>query len=503
MKKAQIIIDKYFLTGKVDKRIFGSFIEQLGRAVYEGIYQEGSPLSDEQGFRKDTLELVRELQVPIVRYPGGNFVSGFKWEDSVGPKELRPARPELAWGVIENNHFGLDEFVDWAKKADTDIMMAVNLGTRGPEEARNLLEYCNFKGGTYYSDMRKTNGHAEPHNIKTWCLGNEMDGSWQVGHKSAEEYGKLAAETGKVMKIIDPEIELIVCGSSLSSMETYPEWDMEVLDKAYDIADYLALHQYYAGQEKGTPGFLAQSLDMEEYIHTIRSAAQVIKQKKKSKKDMKFSVDEWGVWAVPSNTVNNELNEEPWQIAPAISEQIYTLEDALLFAEMQMVILRNADAIKIACQSLLTNISACIMTEKGGNHWLQTIYYPFYYFANYAKGIVMKTMSDGPAYSCKEFPKVSYIDSLSVWNKEENELVFFAVNRDEFSKQVISLQLSDFVSEKVIESISMTADDKKMTNQYNHEAVKPKTVNNAKINNQEVKIELEPLSFNMVRIKIK
>ena len=152
MKKAQIIIDKYFLTGKVDKRIFGSFIEQLGRAVYEGIYQEGSPLSDEQGFRKDTLELVRELQVPIVRYPGGNFVSGFKWEDSVGPKELRPARPELAWSVIENNHFGLDEFVDWAKKADTDIMMAVNLGTRGPEEARNLLEYCNFKGGTYYSE---------------------------------------------------------------------------------------------------------------------------------------------------------------------------------------------------------------------------------------------------------------------------------------------------------------------------------------------------------------
>lgn len=195
MKKAQIIIDKYFLTGKADKRIFGSFIEQLGRAVYEGIYQEGSPLSDEQGFRKDTLELVRELQVPIVRYPGGNFVSGFRWEDSVGPKDQRPSRPELAWGVIENNHFGVDEFVDWAKKADTEVMMAVNLGTRGPEEARNLLEYCNFKGGTYYSDLRKANGHADPHNIKVWCLGNEMDGPWQMGHKTAYEYGRTAAET--------------------------------------------------------------------------------------------------------------------------------------------------------------------------------------------------------------------------------------------------------------------------------------------------------------------
>ena len=454
MEITKIICNKNFQIDKVDSRLFGSFLEHMGRVIYSGIYEPDNINSDEDGFRKDVLEQVKQMNVTTIRYPGGNFVSAYHWEDGVGPKEKRPHKIELAWKSIETNEFGTNEFMKWAKKANINPIFTVNLGTRGVEDAAHYLEYCNFPGGTEYSDL-------------------------------------------------DPEIELIVCGSSLSSIETYPEWDMEVLDKAYDIADYLALHQYYAGQEKGTPGFLAQSLDMEEYIHTIRSAAQVIKQKKKSKKDMKFSVDEWGVWAVPSNTVNNELNEEPWQIAPAISEQIYTLEDALLFAEMQMVILRNADAIKIACQSLLTNISACIMTEKGGNHWLQTIYYPFYYFANYAKGIVMKTMSDGPAYSCKEFPKVSYIDSLSVWNKEENELVFFAVNRDEFSKQVISLQLSDFVSEKVIESISMTADDKKMTNQYNHEAVKPKTVNNAKINNQEVKIELEPLSFNMVRIKIK
>ena len=176
MKKAEIIIDKYFLTGKVDKRIFGSFIEHLGRAVYEGIYQEGSALSDEQGFRKDTLDLVKELQVPIVRYPGGNFVSGFHWEDSVGPKDKRPAKPDLAWGVIETNEFGLNEFADWSKKAGSDIMMAVNLGTRGPEDAKNVLEYCNFKGGTYYSDLRKSHGYKDPHNIKLWCLGNEMDG---------------------------------------------------------------------------------------------------------------------------------------------------------------------------------------------------------------------------------------------------------------------------------------------------------------------------------------
>ena len=245
-------------------------------------------------------------------------------------------------------------------------MMAVNLGTRGIEDAINYVEYCNFPKGTHYSDLRREHGAEEPYGVKMWCLGNEMDGNWQIGHKTAREYGRLAAEAGKVMKLIDPGIELIVCGSSLSSMETYPHWDMEVLEQTYDVADYLALHQYYAGQERGTREFLAQTLDMEEYIRTIRAAAQVVKQKKRSRKDMKFTVDEWGVWAVPGNTVNEETAKDPWKIAPAISEQIYTLEDALLFAGMQMVILRNADVIRIACQSLLTNVSACIMTEKNG-----------------------------------------------------------------------------------------------------------------------------------------
>ncbi len=201
MKKAEIIVDRYYLTGEVDKRIFGSFIEHLGRAVYEGIYQENSPFADEQGLRKDVLALVKELRVPIVRYPGGNFVSGYHWEDGVGPKEERPSKVDLAWQVIETNQFGLNEFADWAKKAGSEVMMAVNLGTRGPEDAKNILEYCNFKKGTYYSDLRRKHGYEEPHNIKLWCLGNEMDGPWQMGHKTAKEYGRVAAETGRLMKL--------------------------------------------------------------------------------------------------------------------------------------------------------------------------------------------------------------------------------------------------------------------------------------------------------------
>lgn len=502
MSTTKVIINKAFKVGRIDSRLFGSFLEHMGRVIYTGIYEPDNDNSDEDGFRKDVLERVRKMNVTVIRYPGGNFVSAYNWEDGVGPVEERPRKLELAWRAIETNEFGTNEFMKWAKKAKVDPIFTVNLGTRGVEDAVHYLEYCNFAGETKYSDMRRNHGIQKPYGIKLWCLGNEMDGEWQIGHKSAEDYGKLAAETGKAMKLVDPDIELIVCGSSLSSMDSYPKWDVSVLEKTYDVADYLALHQYYAGQEKGTKGFLAQSLDMEEYIKTIRSAAQVVKAMKRSKKDMKFSIDEWGVWAVPGNTVNNEVDKKPWQIAPAISEQIYTMEDALLFAEMQMVMLRNADVIKIACQSLLTNVSACIMTEKGGGHWVQTIYYPFYYIANYAKGIVLKSQCEGPVYSCDEFSRVLYVDSISVWNDEDDELVYFAVNRDEENVQEVSLELSDFSVKGIVESISMTAADKKMTNQFDHDAVKPELVKNTQLTEKEAKIKLKPLSFNMVRLKL-
>ena len=178
MKKARVIIDKDFKIGKIDRRIYGSFVEHLGRAVYEGIYQPDHPEADEAGFRKDTLALVKELNVPIVRYPGGNFVSGYRWEDGIGPVSQRPRRTELAWRTIEPNTVGVNEFADWAKRANTEVMMAVNLGTRGIDAARDFIEYCNHPGGSYWSDLRIKHGYKEPHNFKVWCLGNEMDGPW-------------------------------------------------------------------------------------------------------------------------------------------------------------------------------------------------------------------------------------------------------------------------------------------------------------------------------------
>lgn len=500
MLKGKVYCDKAFTVGEIDPRMYGSFLEHMGRVIYTGVYEPEHRLADDDGFRTDVLSAVREMGVSAVRYPGGNFVSGYHWEDGVGEKKLRPAKLDLAWRSIETNAFGTDEFVRWAKKAGVQPIFTVNLGSRGMEEAIQYLEYCNFSGGTTYSELRRKNGVDAPYGIRMWCLGNEMDGEWQLGHKTAYEYGRLAAETGKAMKLIDPGIELIVCGSSLSSMDSCPQWDLEVMEQTYEIVDYVALHQYYGGQEKGTKEFLAQTLDFEEYIKTLRAAAQVVKKKKRSRKDMKFSVDEWGVWAVPGNSVNAEVDKAPWQIAPSISEQIYTLEDALLFAGMQMAMLRNADVIKIACQSLLTNISACIMTEKDGGMWLQTIYYPFYYLSNYARGIVLAAVQQADAYASAKFAEAPYLDSLIVWNPDKNQIVAFFVNKSEDDPMETVVSLQGFTLTSIDSSIEFTSEDKKQDNSVDHTAVTPKEADNAVLCGQEIRVSLKPMSFDMVLI---
>ncbi len=497
MKKAQIIIDKYFLTGKADKRIFGSFIEQLGRAVYEGIYQEGCPLSDEQGFRKDTLELVRELQVPIVRYPGGNFVSGFRWEDSVGPKDQRPSRPELAWGVIENNHFGVDEFVDWAKKADTEVMMAVNLGTRGPEEARNLLEYCNFKGGTYYSDLRKANGHADPHNIKVWCLGNEMDGPWQMGHKTAYEYGRTAAETARIMKMLDPEIETVACGSSYLDMPTFGEWEYTVLDECYDLVDYMSLHQYYGNAAGDTSEFLANSKGMDEFISGVVSICDAVKAKKHSKKQINLSFDEWNVW-YHSNEADTKL--EKWIQAPHQLEDVYNFEDALLVGSMLITLLRHSDRVKMACLAQLVNVIAPIMTSDTGA-WRQTIFYPYMYTSIFGRGTVLNTLTQAPVYDSKTYGDVSYLDSVCVWNEEEDALTIFAVNKSLEEDLEVSCDLRQFQDYQVKEHVVLSNDDMKAVNtEANPNNVIPESSQATKIDGGKLMTVLGKHSWNMIRL---
>lgn len=370
--KAKILVNKNFRIGEIDRRIYGSFIEHLGRAVYGGIYEPDNENADECGFRKDVIKLVKELSVPAVRYPGGNFVSGYHWEDGTGDKSKRPQKLEPAWGVIETNQIGVDEFQEWAKRADTDIIMAVNLGTRGPEDARNLLEYCNADTDTYYANMRRKNGFEEPFDIRTWCLGNEMDGPWQIGYKTAEEYGKLAAETAKQMRLIDPDIELVACGSSGYNMETFGEWELTVLEHTYEQVDYISMHQYYGNENGTTEDYLGKAVHMDQFIKSVVALCDAVKAKKHSDKTIYLSFDEWNVWFH-----SNQDKIDKWQIAPSQLEDVYDFRDALLVGTMLMALQNNCDRVKIACLAQLVNVIAPIMTKTGGGTWVQTIFYPF------------------------------------------------------------------------------------------------------------------------------
>ena len=497
MKKAEIIVDRHFLIGDVDKRIFGSFIEHLGRAVYEGIYQPGSPFADTDGMRTDVLELVRELQVPVVRYPGGNFVSGYHWEDGVGPKDLRPARPDPAWQVIETNAFGLNEFVTWAQKADTEVMMAVNLGTRGPEDAKNLLEYCNFEGGTYFSDLRKKHGYEKPHHIKLWCLGNEMDGPWQIGHKTAVEYGRTAEETGRMMKMLDPSIETVACGSSNLEMPTFGSWEEIVLDLCYDQVDYLSLHQYYGNANGDTADFLASSVGMDQFISSVISICDCVKAKKRTNKQINLSFDEWNVW-YHSNDADAKLPK--WSKAPHQLEDIYNFEDALLVGSMLITLLRHADRVKIACLAQLVNVIAPIMTSDTGA-WRQTIFYPFFYTSRYGRGTVMNTIVEAPVYESRTYGDASYLDSVLIWNQENDELTLFAVNKSLEEDLEISCDLRQFTEYRIVDHKILTHENLKAVNTEDHPLeVTPVSGQNAALDSGNLTALFPKHSWQMIRM---
>ena len=428
-RRAKMVLDKEFQISKIDERIYGSFIEHLGRAVYEGIYQPGHPAADADGFRQDVVQLVKELNVPIIRYPGGNFVSNFYWEDSVGPVEERPHRLELAWRSLEKNEIGLNEFSKWAKQVNSQVMMAVNLGTRGISDACNLLEYCNHPSGTKYSDLRIKHGVKDPHNIKVWCLGNEMDGPWQIGHKTMEEYGRLAEETAKAMRLIDPTIELVSCGSSNRDMPTFPDWEAVTLSHTYDYVDYISMHQYYGNRDNDSNDYLAQSDDMDDFIRTIIATCDYVKAKKRSKKTMNLSFDEWNVW-FHSNAADDDITENhPWQVAPPMLEDIYNFEDALVVGGLLITLIKNSDRVRMACLAQLVNVIAPIMTndEKA---WAQTIYYPYYHASNYGRGKAVRVDISCGTYDSAKYKNVPYLDSVGILNEEKREFTVFVLNRN-------------------------------------------------------------------------
>jgi len=498
MKKAKVVLEKDFIIGVVDKRLFGSFIEHLGRAVYGGIYEPGHSEADEYGFRRDVLKVVRELNVPVIRYPGGNFVSGYNWEDGVGVVEDRPRHLELAWRTIETNHVGVNEFVTWAKLAGAKVMMAVNLGTKGPDSARNFVEYCNHREGTYWSDMRKSHGYKEPHNIKLWCLGNEMDGPWQICSKTAEEYGRIACETAKLMKKVDPSIELVACGSSGVFMKTFPHWEATVLEHTYEHVDYISLHSYFENTNDDTADYLAESINMDRYIKSVISTCDYMKAVKKSNKKIYLSFDEWNVWYL-SKWRKIRDKQKPWLVAPNQLEDIYTLEDALMTGCLIITLLKNADRVKIACMAQLVNVIAPIMTKTGGGVWKQTIFYPFMHVSRYGRGKVLNILINSPKYDSRNYTDVPMLEAIAVINEEKNELTLFAVNRDLENPLKLEAELRGMKNFSFVEHIILEHEDIKAVNtEENPHEVVPHAQHSAQVDNGLIKVILPKCSWNVI-----
>ena len=500
MKQANMILDKDYAIARIDPRIYGSFIEHLGRAVYGGIYEPDHPTADAEGFRRDVIDMVRKLGVPVVRYPGGNFVSGFNWEDSIGPRDRRPARLDLAWFTTETNEVGLHEFAHWARKAGSEVMYAVNLGSRGADAARNVVEYANHPSGSYWSDLRIQNGEKEPFGIKLWCLGNEMDGPWQMGHKTAAEYGRAACEAGKMMKWVDPSIELVACGSSSSEMPTFGSWEYEMLDECYDTIDYVSLHRYYGNPTNDTPGFLARSMDLDAFIKTVVSICDAVGGKKHSKKKLNLSFDEWNVW-YHSNEQDKEVwKQGKWNRALPLLEDIYNFEDALLAGSMLITFLRNADRVKIACLAQLVNVIAPIMTRNGGGCWAQTIFYPFMHASRYGRGTVLQGLVSCPTYDCSDYDRVPYLDAVATL-EEDGSVSLFCVNRDMEEDFTLDVDLRAFDRLRVGEHLVLHHEDVKAVNTEEHPRnVYPTTVTGDRVDGERATLHLPALSWNVIRL---
>jgi alpha-N-arabinofuranosidase len=511
MRKASVLIDRDFAIGHTDPRLFGAFVEHLGRCVYGGIYEPGHPTADAKGFRKDVLALVKELGPTLIRYPGGNFVSGYNWEDGVGPQEARPARLDLAWFSTEPNSFGTNEFMDWCRAADVAPMMAVNLGTRGGDAARNLVEYCNHPSGTAWAELRRTHGWDKPHGIKLWCLGNEVDGPWQMEHKSAADYGALAREAAKMMRWVDPTIELAACGSSGRNMPTFGHWEDTVLEHTFDHVEYISLHTYLNNYRRDTASFLASPDLMDVFIDEVVALADAVAAKRRSDKRLMLSFDEWNVW-YRTRRNRAERVKEGWPVAPPILEEIYTMEDALAFGGACISLLNHADRVKVACLAQLVNVIAPIMTETGGAAWRQTIFFPFAQMSRFGRGKVLRAQVESEAYDSSYYdprgplelifpvPNVPYLKIAAVAD-EGGGLSLFLLNRDLTQEMQVNVEARSFGRLMLSEGLELRHDDLKATNSKDApDRVKPEPLRGVAFDGGRLQATLKPASWNVINL---
>jgi alpha-N-arabinofuranosidase len=497
---SRIFIDSRRAIAPLDRNLFGSFLEHLGRAIHEGIYDPASKLSDSNGLRKDVLDEVKKLGVPIVRYPGGNFVSGYNWLDGVGPKQDRPRVLDKAWNSLESNQFGTNEFMAWCKAVGTEPLMGLNLGTGTPERAAALVEYCNVDKGTQWSELRRKHGYAAPYNVRRWCLGNEMDGPWQIGHMTATEYGLKAQDAARQMRYIDPSLQLIACGSSGPLMPTYLEWDREVLEQCYDYVDALSLHRYFGNTPEETGGdsekFVALNLTMDRQIAETLAVCDLVRGHKRSPKKLWLSFDEWNVWYRERSgpAVNGNRQE-----APHLLEEIYNLEDALLVGGLIITLLRNADRVKLACLAQLINVIAPIMTNATGL-FQQTIYYPYSWALQFARGNVLNVLVQSPTYEVSRMDPVPCLDAAATLNPENGQTSIFILNRDLSKPREVEIVWEDNPGKQVLASWVLTGNDLKAVNSFEApRRVQPQTLDKPSTNGGRTKFEVPARSYTVLQ----
>ncbi|MEV6348699.1 alpha-N-arabinofuranosidase [Actinoplanes sp. NPDC051851] len=500
MPRAHLTLDPAFPIGPVRRRLFGGFVEHLGRHVYDGIHEPGHPTAGPDGFRRDVVELVRELGVSTIRYPGGNFVSGYNWEDGVGPVEQRPRRLDLAWHSTETNQVGLHEFQDWLDLVGSDLMLAVNLGTRGMPEALELLEYANTTSGTARSEQRATNGRQDPFGVEMWCLGNEMDGAWQLGHRDATDYGKLAAMTARAMKQLDRNLKLVVCGSSNRDMPTFGAWERIVLEHTYDDVDLISCHAYYEEHDGDLASFLASGTDMDAFIDSVVATADHVRAVKRAEKRIEISFDEWNVWYHSKwATVEKEFAPDDWPVAPRLLEDVYSVADAVTVGGLLISLLNHADRVASASLAQLVNVIGPIMTEPGGDAWRQTTFYPFSLTSRAAQGTALRVALDADATPTARFGEVPVVSAAATTDGDGISL--FLQNRDTASPTTVTVDLSAFGRLSTVTASGIWDEDPYAVNDLaNQNRVTPRTNETAALSGSTLTIELPAVSWTVVTI---
>jgi alpha-N-arabinofuranosidase len=498
MTSARLIVDRDFVVGDIDRRLFGSFVEHMGRCVHTGIFEPGHPTADEHGLRQDVLALTRELGVSLVRYPGGNFMSGYDWEDGVGPHAQRPVRLDLAWYSTETNQFGTHEFMRWCAQAGVEPMLGVNLGTRGPDAARRYIEYCNHTGDTTLTRQRAADGAPAALDVRLWCLGNEMDGPWQIGQKTAAEYGRIAQETAKLMRAVDPRIELAACGSSAISLPTYGHWEDEVLSLCFDQVDYISLHTYFENPHDEIGEFLSQIEQTGRFIEEIIAVADSVAARRRSRKRLMLSFDEWNVWYKARGP--EHLRQPGWPVAPRLIEEVYNVEDALLNAGALMAMLNRADRVRIACLAQLVNVIGPIMTEPGGPAWRQTIFHPFALMSRWARGRVLQARVRSDAYTVRSGQEIPYLMSCVTEDAARGECAVFVLNRHPTEAMDLTVELRGLGAQRqLVTALQLHHPDLKACNTREApDRLSPQPLAGVRLDGECLHLRLQPCSWNVV-----